>query len=387
MSPSIHWDLFCRIVDNFGDAGVCWRLARQLAHEHGLAVTLWIDDVRTLARIAPALAPDRDDQGASGVRVRALTEAAAAAAKPADVVIEGFGCGLPEAYVANMAAAARAPAWVVLEYLSAEPWIDASHGLPSPHPRHPLTRTFWFPGFTPRSGGLLREAGLLDRRDMATAQATAQATARAALLRAAGIDAPATAMLVNLFCYANPALPGLLNAWAEGDDPIVCLAPEGIARSELDRFTGGAVPHPGQACVRGALTLAVLPLVDQDAFDERLWQCDLNFVRGEDSLVRAVWAGRPLVWQLYPQDEDAHLAKMDAFLTRYEAGLRESMRTAQRAFWYGWNDGNADMVVAAWPDLRAALPALRRHGHAWADHLAAGTDLSTALVNYCENRL
>ena len=383
MSPSIRWDIFCRVVDNFGDAGVCWRLARQLAHEHGLAVTLWIDDVRTLARIAPTMTPDIDDRGVSGVRVRPLTDAAAAVATPADVVIEGFGCGLPDAYVANMAAAAHPPAWIVLEYLSAEPWIDASHGLPSPHPQLPLTRTFWFPGFTPRSGGLLREAGLLARRDAATAPPMS----RTSLLRAVGIEAPTDALLVSLFCYANPTLPGLLDAWAEGDDALVCLVPEGIALSELDRFTSGAVPHPGQACTRGALTLAVVPMIDQDSFDRRLWQCDLNFVRGEDSLVRAQWAGRPLVWQLYPQDEDAHLAKMDAFLTRYESGLPDAVRAAQRAFWYGWNDGSADMVVAAWPDLRAALPALRRHGLAWASHLATATDLGTQLVDYCENRL
>ncbi len=383
MSPSIRWDIFCRVVDNFGDAGVCWRLARQLAREHGLAVTLWIDDVRTLARIAPTMTPDIDDWGVSGVRVRPLDDAAAAAATPADVVVEGFGCGLPDAYVEHMAAAARPPAWIVLEYLSAEPWIDASHGLPSPHPRLPLMRTFWFPGFTPRSGGLLREAGLLARRDAATAHATSRAT----LLHAAGVDATPGTALVSLFCYANAALPGLLDAWAEGDHPVVCLVPEGIARSELDRFTGGAVPHLGQTCTRGALTIAVLPMVDQDTFDRRLWQCDLNFVRGEDSLVRAQWAARPLVWQLYPQDEDAHLAKMDAFLTRYEAGLPDDVRATQRAFWYGWNDGNADMVVSAWPDLLAALPTLRRHGHAWADHLAADTDLGTQLVNYCENRL
>ncbi|HET9045379.1 MAG TPA: elongation factor P maturation arginine rhamnosyltransferase EarP, partial [Casimicrobiaceae bacterium] len=38
-----RWDVFCKVVDNFGDAGVCWRLARQLVAEHDLAVTLWID--------------------------------------------------------------------------------------------------------------------------------------------------------------------------------------------------------------------------------------------------------------------------------------------------------------------------------------------------------
>ncbi|MEP7329195.1 MAG: elongation factor P maturation arginine rhamnosyltransferase EarP, partial [Betaproteobacteria bacterium] len=183
MSPSIRWDIFCRVVDNFGDAGVCWRLARQLAAEHGLAVTLWIDDVRTLSRIVPTLDAELDDQGVAGVRVCRLTEAAAAAAIPADVVIEGFGCGIPEGYVAAMAAATHAPGWIVLEYLSAEPWIDASHGLPSPHPRYPLTRTFWFPGFTPQSGGLLREAGLLARRD----DAVIDGARRAEMLRLAGV--------------------------------------------------------------------------------------------------------------------------------------------------------------------------------------------------------
>ena len=382
MKPSFRWDIFCRVVDNFGDAGVCWRLARQLAAEHGLAVTLWIDDVRTLARIVPGLDAATADQGSAGVRVRHWTDATAASATPADVVIEGFGCGLPSAYVEAMARAPQSPVWVVLEYMSAEPWIDASHGLPSPHPQNGLMRTFWFPGFTPRAGGLLRESGLLARRDAATLDGSR----RAALLRDAGIAGTASTTLVSVFCYANPALPALLEQWADGDDAIVCLVPDGIARSELDRYTAGAVPHAHQTIVRGALTIAVLPMVDQDTFDQRLWQCDLNFVRGEDSLVRAQWAGRPMVWHLYPQDEDAHLAKMDAYLTRYEAGLAASVRRVQRAFWYGWNDGNADMVASSWPALRQALPALHRHGLRWAAEQAAGIDLATQLVDFCESR-
>ncbi len=382
MQPSLRWDIFCRVVDNFGDAGVCWRLARQLAAEHGLAVTLWIDDLRTLARIVPALDAATPDQGCAGLRVRHWTDAAATSAPLPDVVIEGFGCGLPEDYVAAMARAPRPPVWVVLEYLSAEPWIDASHGLPSPHPQHGLLRTFWFPGFTTRTGGLLREADLLARRDVATADASK----RAALLADAGLGGTVADTLVSLFCYTNPALPALFEQWAEGDDPVVCLVPDGIARSELDRYTGGAVPHAGQTITRGALTLAVLPMVDQDAFDQRLWQCDLNFVRGEDSLVRAQWAAQPFVWQLYPQAEDAHLAKMDAYLTRYEAGLREAVRSVQRTFWYGWNEGIADIVASSWPALRLALPALHRHGLHWAAEQAADTDLATRLVDFCERR-
>ena len=25
------WDIFCQVIDNHGDVGVCWRLARELA--------------------------------------------------------------------------------------------------------------------------------------------------------------------------------------------------------------------------------------------------------------------------------------------------------------------------------------------------------------------
>jgi len=87
MTSSLRWDIFCRVVDNFGDGGVCWRLARQLAAEHGLAVTLWIDDVATLARIEPALDPRRDDQVARGVRVRRSSDAQPATFLDPDVVV------------------------------------------------------------------------------------------------------------------------------------------------------------------------------------------------------------------------------------------------------------------------------------------------------------
>ena len=174
MPPSLRWDIFCRVVDNFGDAGVSWRLARQLAHEHGIAVTLWIDDVASLARFVPGVREDAADQGACGVRVRALATIEPSVFTLPDVVVEAFGCGLPEAYLRAMAERAKPPVWIVLEYLSAEPWIDASHGLPSRHPRLPLTRWFWFPGFTAKTGGVLREAGLLEARDAFRADAAAR---------------------------------------------------------------------------------------------------------------------------------------------------------------------------------------------------------------------
>ena len=383
MPPSLRWDIFCRIVDNFGDAGVCWRLARQLAHEHGIAVTLWIDDVASLARLVPELAPETADQPAKGIRVRRMSAFEPAEIVLPDVVIEAFGCGLPEAYVAAMAGKSRPPVWVVLEYLSAEPWIDASHGLPSPHPRLPLTRWFWFPGFTPKTGGVLHEADLLGTRDAFRADDVARQRVWTLL----GLEEPRNALKVSLFCYPNPALPSLLEAWAEGDEPVVCIVPDGVARSEIDRFTGGAVPHPGMPASRGRLTLAVAPFVDQDAFDRRLWACDLNFVRGEDSFMRAQWAGQPYVWHVYPQEDDAHLAKMDAFLTRIEGTLPVGVRLGQRTFWYAWNAGDPITTVDAWPGYRAAMPGVTVLTAAWARALSRQPDLAEGLVKFCESRL
>ena len=369
-----RWDVFCRVVDNYGDAGVAWRLARQLAAEHGLDVTMWIDRVATLAHIEPALRPAQPRQRHHGVTLRQLDGGAGADDLP-DVVVEGFGCGLPTRYVDAMAASSRPPLWFNLEYLSAEPWVDTVHGLASPLPRRALTRYFWFPGFTARSGGLIREASLLAARDRAIRAAQPVGCATAAPLR------------IVLFCYPNRGLPVLLDAWAEGDEAIACTVPEGVATAALDRWLHGDVPHAGQSVTHGRLTLAMRPFSTQEEFDRLLWTSDVNFVRGEDSFVRAQWAGRPFVWQPYPQDENAHLLKLEAFLDRYTADLPDPGRADLRAFWRAFNAEDGPAATSAWPQFREASGALGRHGLRWADHLASLPDLAARLVEFAVPRL
>ena len=377
MTAPCRWDIFARIVDNFGDAGVCWRLARQLVAEHAQQVTLWQDDLGALARIAPGIDPARDLQQAAGVTVRRWTEPFADA-PPADVVIEAFGCGLPERYVAAMARAATAPAWFILEYLSAETWVESTHGLPSPHPRLPLPRRFWFPGFTAGTGGLLRERGLFAARDAFRRDEAAQQ----ALWSSLGVPPAAPDEIrVTLFCYPNPGLPALLDAWADGCAPVVCLVPEGVATGALDAWTGGNVPHPRHPFRRGRLSVHAIPFVAQDDYDRLLWLSTVNFVRGEDSFVRAQWAARPFVWHIYPQDDGAHWRKLDAFVDRYGASLDPEPALALRQFWRAWNAApGAGPVAAAWLEFAAARSHLEAHADAWADKLAKLPDLATGLV-------
>ena len=105
MATSLRIDLFCQVIDNFGDAGVCWRLARQLVNEHGCRVTLWIDKPSVLKRISHGVDPDLQRQTVSGVDVRLWRQdfpVVSSGDIPA-VVIEGFGARLPENYVRLMA--------------------------------------------------------------------------------------------------------------------------------------------------------------------------------------------------------------------------------------------------------------------------------------------
>jgi uncharacterized repeat protein (TIGR03837 family) len=95
----------------------------------------------------------------------------------------------------------------------------------------------------------------------------------------------------------------------------------------------------GALHVRDALTVQVLPFVRQDQYDPLLWSCDFNAVRGEDSFVRAQWAGRPLLWHIYQQEEDVHLDKLEAFLALYVKDLSEPAREAISGLWRAWNAG------------------------------------------------
>lgn len=297
----MRWDLFCQVIDNHGDAGVCWRLACELA-ARGDTVRLWIDDPAPLAWMAPG--------GHAGVEVRTWG-ADFPVVTPGDAVIEAFGCNPPEAYLAALARATvergAQPAWMNLEYLSAEPYVERCHGLPSPvsvGPAAGLRRHFFYPGFSARTGGLLRENGLAGR------QAAFDA---AAWRRAQGLEGDRR-RLVSLFCYEPPALAQALTGLAASRIPTTLLVTAGRAAAATEAAVQALErDHPGWNA-GGTLHLHPLPLLTQAGYDELLWACDLNFVRGEDSAVRALLAGRPFVWQLYPQADGAHLPKLEAFL-------------------------------------------------------------------------
>lgn len=357
-----HWDIFCRVIDNFGDIGVCWRLARQLVAEHDRHVRLWVDDLGSLQALCPEIVPTAIRQTCQGVEIRFWGETIEIDVV-AEVVIEAFACELPASYLAKMAETKKRPRWINLEYLTAEPWADSCHGMASPHPTLPLVKYFFFPGFSPVTGGLLREKDLLARRDADTA-----------------CRVQPLPLEISLFCYDNAPVGPWLDCLATASEPVHCHVPPGKPLAAVAAHLGGTAPWQ-----HGAATIVPVPFMTFDAYDQLLWRCDINFVRGEDSFVRAQWAAKPFVWQIYEQDEAAHLIKLRAFLDSYLPGMSNEAATAASSMFMAWNTGQDP--GPAWADFLAVRHQIAAHNHDWARQLAAADDLTTTLIKFCASKV
>ncbi|GAA6143601.1 elongation factor P maturation arginine rhamnosyltransferase EarP [Hydrogenophaga sp. 5NK40-0174] len=362
------WVVFCRVIDNLGDIGVCWRLCSNLA-QHGIRVELWIDVPDDLSWMAPGAL----EGAVTGITVHHWAEPldagqriAAGQMTEADVWIEAFGCNPPDVCLAALAEliakGRQAPVWLNLEYMSAESYVERCHRLPSPIMTGPLvgvTKHFFYPGFTSRTGGLLREADLMERQ--AHFQATHWMNTRLGLQ-------PSEVHRALMFCYAPEAMQSLLSQWNSGAEPVECLVTPGWASDAVDEALGEIT-----ASADGQLTLKALPYVTQPEFDQLLWSTDFNFVRGEDSLVRALWAGKPFVWQIYPQDDGAHHAKLEAFLDWLDAP------DSWRAFHRQWNGiGDDPLRWPGWDEVQrwqSVVLAAR-------DKLLRQDDLATQLMGF-----
>lgn len=376
---SERWDIFCSVVDNYGDIGVTWRLARQLAAEHALQVRLWVDQPAAFLRLCPQADAQRAVQCVDGVEV-CHWPVEFAPVQAADVVVEAFACSVPPVYVESMLARQRKPLWLNLEYLSAEAWVGGCHALPSLQAGG-LQKFFFFPGFTADTGGLLREGDLLARRRAFQAQPRASQDFLAGL----GVALTDEERLISLFAYENPALDGWLQALAMDRQATLLLVPQGRIEGDLRRWLGVAQDAPQQAWQRGNLRVQLLPFLSQADYDLLLWSCDFNAVRGEDSFVRAQWAGRPLLWHIYQQEEGAHWDKLEAFLERYCATLAPQQAAALCALWRAWN-GAGDMQQA-WMAWQQQAPALIAQAEHWCQEQASRPDLASALVQFYRNWL
>ncbi len=228
-------DVFCKVVDNYGDIGIAWRLVRQLHNEHDWQIRLWVDDLKSFQRLEPGVALT-DRQDLQGIEI--IDWAKALDFTPAEVVLATFSCDLPAQYLENLRSQqVGSTLWINLEYLSAENWVEGCHGLPALR-SDGLSSHFFFPGFSSRTGGLLRESDLLRERNIWQADLAAQKnflknlglteTAMHTLFPLDQHGAKSEATLITLFCYDNAPVVSLIETLQANPIPTVLLIPEGI---------------------------------------------------------------------------------------------------------------------------------------------------------------
>jgi uncharacterized repeat protein (TIGR03837 family) len=353
-NDTIKADLFCRVIDNLGDVGVMWRLARQLSVEKQWQIRLWVDQLEPLAKIEPLVDCTQKWQQCRGVQI-GLWPGPEHPIAPNPVVIAGFSCDLPEAYLKRLASMDN-PLWVQLEYLSAQDWVASFHGQRSQR-NDQLRPVFFFPGFTDQTGGLLREHDLAERQI-----GWQDAPSKAAWLASLGVTTQANARLVSVFTYEDAPVSELIQQMQSVNAHFHLLLPKG---QKPPKLTGAR-----------NVTWQHIDFLSQDDYDRLLCTCDLNLVRGEDSWVRAIWAARPMIWQAYRQPDGAHHPKIDAWvdLAQLPAPLGLAL--------HEWADG----------ELKCDLSALLQPPgwHDWCDcasrlakRLQSQTDLASRLDQWC----
>lgn len=372
-------DMFCRVIDNYGDAGVAWRLALMLAKEYNWAVRLIIDDAAVLSAIVPTAQTKATPAVPGQVVVSDWlddstdTPFASWSGQAADVVIELFSCRLPDVYEAAIAKRVESSPCAVfaLDYLTAEKYAEEGNGLPSPHPRYGYDKTFLFPGFSDKTCGINRERDLLQKFS-----GERRSSVRPRLFASFGAD-PSHPFTLYFFTYPEMPVEGFANLLAQDPRPVQVLAAPGLASARLKQ----ALVH----LQARHISFVQAPMVAQDIFDDVLLSCDAALIRGEDSVLRAQLAGIPMIWTLYPQQEDTHLTKLAAFASLYAQSLPQ---TARRA-WLEIEDyvNNGQVHEDVWKKWRDCFAALQSGATDWKKTLFSLPTLAESISKLAEKKL
>ena len=331
-------------------------------------IRLFCDDLNILNVIAHGNATAH---GASlGIEVLPWSAAKSPAvlATVGDVVIEAFACHLPQSYIEAMVqkASHQAPIWINLEYLTAEAWADDMHLMPSPQ-NNGLNKYFYFPGFTPKTGGVI----LGDWHEVSFPNQTPIPKSLSLALQSCRPNSKK----ISVFNYKQAPLDTWLNsvnqaALAHGDQVDVLLCADQNVSIATQKKLASSNPNDS------ALQLIELPFLPQEDYDHLLSICDMNLVRGEDSFVRAQWAGKPFIWDIYPQSDLAHEIKLKAFLDRYFENSTSELRAL------GMSAMKWTSAEAWWADLNA----LTEHSKKWAEKLAGLGHLEGKILDFVKSQ-
>jgi len=310
-------DIFCNVIDNFGDAGFVYRFAREFRLAHPCCrVRVFIDDLATLKSIVPALNADipyQDYNGITYIRSQILTPELVETLGVPDVLIEAFGCIIPDC-VLNVAAL-HTKLHINLEYLSAESWVDNYHLKISLNGYAVMKKFFYMPGFTASTGGILIDTHIEHNRTMLQ-RLRYEYLARIIAPYNCTFTSPNTCLFGSVFTYTRNFDALLQGCIDTGKD--VCLlvfgekSKTGMLQSAFFARAQQLLPDYFRY---NQIHILFMPFLPQQQYDELLCTMDFNIVRGEDSLVRAILAHKPFIWNAYLQVNKYQQVKVSALLT------------------------------------------------------------------------
>ena len=314
-------DILCKVVDNYGDIGFAYRLARALSDlDPAPRLRLVVDDLSAFVSLDPAIDPTAAFQEVHGwTIVRWDSPSESFISRRPRILIECFACGRPD-WLENIVFDPnnKAECLIVdLEHLTAEKYAEDLHLMPSLTRSSQVKKIIFLPGFTARTGGLVMDGSFVRAR-RAAADGTSRdrpksATSREALRLSIAARSPAPfpgdageRFWVTIFSYERNYGPVIEDLRAfDAKRPLLALVAAGKSQScFLEAWARAGRPFPAVA----------LPFLPQEVWDEVILASDFSIVRGEDSWARAALSGRPFLWQAYPQEGRQQMVKVEAFL-------------------------------------------------------------------------
>ncbi len=317
--------ILCKVVDNFGDIGVVYRLTRNLiTHYPEVSVNLIVQGLDSFNKINNKINPALPIQELEGFTVFdwdnfdfCYKYFSGKNNSHLQVILECFQCGRPDwmekilfedelTHIVNV---------IMIDYLTAEDYAESFHCLKSLTRRAKVQKVNFMPGFTNKTGGLI-----FDTSDT--------------LVKAD------TANPVMFFCYDADwrVLVNALNKFCKDFGPNDILVAQGKGHDSFCKAYD-------ELCKDEAASFKVidLPFMNQQKWDLQLQNCSFLFIRGEESLSRACLYGIPFVWPAYPQSEEYHLVKVRALLSKMEPFFDKSDFSIIKNAWESINSINSDI--------------------------------------------
>jgi uncharacterized repeat protein (TIGR03837 family) len=349
------------VIDFFGDIGVAWRIAKQLKVDFNIEVHLLVDDLVTTKRLIPSIDLSLQKQTINGINIchYDFSEDSTSLPPPPDFVFNLFNIDLPHSYKTLIKR--KKSKYIAIEYLSAEPWVDNFHLKPSIDPQSGLIKTYFYPGFTNQTGGLIREKGLFLRRE------AFNQSRRKKFIQSLGGDP--NLYSISLFYYPIQKIEVFLDVIDHIKKPAQFFIPQylfDLLKLKNNYQFIHIIPYP---------------FLNHDDFDNLLWSCDLNFVRGEDSWTRAIWAGKPFIWQPYIQENNIHLIKLKAFLKRYCEACDQDLSEILIKMHDDWSNNKFNEVL--WRDFFKQQARLEAFVLKQSHHYFKEASFVESLVDYC----